>query len=297
MNMYKMNAYFIAPYEEKYLRTCENLERISYCDVVLLGDFDKINSILCKMHMNTNARIIDLKSEDGILNYLKTKDLKTSIIILGCISETFSLKLLQDRMIKSDRTFVPSLNEMFVIDIPKLKHFIFVGNACGNKNYEMIDKRKNMLLLYKFMKKLGVTKANVSLIKSDNRNNDTLEYSLIKMILNDNLNKSINILNPCRVTDLFNINSKYNIFSSNVNVLMFKNSDVTKMFIELLQLFTNYRIGNICEYSGLFFIDGFKAKDEENIIFSILLISKCLKERSSKEKSLVNSIAEDSYPL
>lgn len=274
-----MNAYFIAPYEDKYLRTCENLERIDYCDVTLLGDYDKINDTLCKMHMDTNIRIIDLKSEDNILNYLKTKDLKTTIIILGCVSETFSLKLFQDRMVKDGKVYSLSINEMFVIDIPKLKHFIFVGNAYGNKNYEMIDKRKNMLLLYKFMRKLGVSKANVTLIKNDWRNNDTLEYSLIKMILNDNLNKSINIMNPCRISDLFNISNKHNIFSSNVNVLMFKNSDITKTFIELLQLFTNFRIGNICEYNDLFFIDGSKAKDEENIIFSILLISKCLKEK------------------
>lgn len=274
-----MNACFIAPYEEKYLKTCENLERINYCDVALLGDYDKINSALCKLHMNINLRIIDIKEEDAILNYLKSKDLKTTIIILGCVSDTFSVKLLQDRIVKNGKVYMPSLNEIFVIDIPKLKHFIFVGNACGNKNYEMIDKRKNMLLLYKFMRRLGVNKANVSLIKNDNRNNDTLEYSLIKMILNDNLNKSINILNPCRISDLFNISSKYNIFSSNVNVLMFKNSDVTRTFIELLQLFTNFRIGNVCEYDDLFFIDGAKAKDEENMIFSILLISKCLKEK------------------
>ncbi len=99
------------------------------------------------------------------------------------------------------------------------------------------------------------------------------------MILKENLNKQISFINPCKISDVFNLNSKYNIFESNINVLMFKNTDVAKTFIELLTLFTSYRIGIINEYNGNYYIDGCKIKDEENIIFTILLISKCINSR------------------
>lgn len=268
-----MNVFIVCPYEEKYLRTCENLERINFCEISIIGDYEKINRIACDKRIKIKSRIIDIKSEECIVNYLKTKDKKTSIIVIGLINESY-----QKQIVNNTAKELP-LNSFYVIDIPKLRHFIFVNTASNNRTYEMTEKRKGMISLHKFMKLLGIYKANVALITSDTKKMESIEYNLIKMILKENLNKQISFINPCKISDVFNLNSKYNIFESNINVLMFKNTDVAKTFIELLTLFTSYRIGIINEYNGNYYIDGCKIKDEENIIFTILLISKCINSR------------------
>ena len=84
-----MNVFIVCPYEEKYLRTCENLERINFCEISIIGDYEKINRIACDKRIKIKSRIIDIKSEECIVNYLKTKDKKTSIIVFGLINESY----------------------------------------------------------------------------------------------------------------------------------------------------------------------------------------------------------------
>lgn len=274
-----MNVYMIFPYQEKYLRMCESLEKINYCEINILGDFEKINKIIKDKKIKLNSKITDIKTEDTLINYMNLKKTKKSILVFGDIDEFY-----QKQIIKKDK-IDQSVNHIYVLDIPKLKHFIFVNTTYTNRNYDMTEKRRSMTSLYRYMNLLGITKANVALITSDTRKMETIEYSLIKMILKEKLNNSISFLNPCRISDLFDIYSKYNIFTSNINVMMFKNADVTKLFIELLQLFTTYRIGVICELNDTYYIDAKKIKDEENIIFTILLISKCLSYKDDYVKT------------
>lgn len=264
-----MNVIIVCPYEEKYLRTCENLERINFCEINIIGDYEKINKLSCDKRVKIKSRIVDIKTEECIVNYLKTKDKKKTIVIFGVFPEIYQ------KQIMNDGIKVLPQNTFYVIDIPKLRHFIFI-NTSNNHTYEISEKRKGMITLYKFMQLLGINKANVALITNDTKKMESIEYNLIKMILKENLNKQISFINPCKITDIFNLNSRYNIFESSINVLMFKNADVTKTFVELLQLFTPYRIGVVNEYNGSYYIDGCKIKDEENVIFTILLISKCI---------------------
>lgn len=270
-----MNVYLINPYEEKYLKTVEIFDKIEYCYIELIGDENIIKTLINQKKIKINLlketiKIINKISDTDLKEYIRTKEIYKSIFIFGKLSDN---KMYDFMNLKNKEI---NINNIYVIDIPKLKHFLFLTVPYKRDLNEFNNRRKGMNVLYKFMNLLGIMKANVALIANNLDSIDMIECNLIKMILKDNMNKQIGYINYCKIKDIFNIHSVYNIFDTNLNCILFLQNDGALTFIEMLELFTNYRIGKIKEINGTYFINAKEIKDEENIVFTILLIGKCL---------------------
>ena len=272
-----MNVLVIAPYEVKYLKTIEALEKLKYGKISIIGDYNIIDDLVKKNRIKIKTNVINISLEEDILLYTREyakeyiKDSTNNIILFGNISEVFIRKILNVE-------YRNEFNDYYVVDMPNLRHFVFLSNST-HRHFEMEEKKKSIVSLHKFMSTLGIRKANVCLITNNSSKSDTLEFNLMRMVLSDELRKNINILKPSRLNDIFSMSNEFNIYDSMINMLVFKNRDMTKTFVDTLSTLSNYRVGNICEMNNQLFVNGANIKDEENIMFSLLLINKSIKSK------------------
>ena len=268
-----MKIVVVAPYEAKVLKTVEALEKVKLGEVLLVGCSELIRKVIDEEKMRINSKIIEASEEDLVI---KTRELidEQTIVIFDCVMEH------QQKLILGINNYEESeeLNYFYVIDIPDLKHFVFVSNHSKKRHLDFDDKKKAILSIFDFMNSLGIKKSNVALITEKLAKTDILEVNLIKMILKEDVCKYVNILSPCRIDELFNRKYHNNVYDQNINLLIFKNYDITQTFINTLGLFSNNKIASICSIKNSLYIDAQNQYDERNILFSILLTSRYIKE-------------------
>ena len=272
-----MDVLVIAPYEVKYLKTIEALEKLNYGKISIIGDYNIIDDLVKKNRINLKTNVINISGEEDILTY--SKQYLDSIILFGNVSDSFIRKFLNVEYKKD-------INDYYVIDMPNLRHFVFLSNS-SYKHFEIEEKKRSIISLHKFMTTLGIRKANVCLLTNDNSKSDALEFNLMRMVLSEDLRKNIIIHKPSRLNDIFSIYSDFNIYNTMINMLVFKNYDITKTYVDTLTTLSNYRVGNICETKKRLFINGNNIKDEENIMFSLLLINKSINSKKHTVKYAV----------
>ena len=77
--------------------------------------------------------------------------------------------------------------------------------------------------------------------------------------------------------DLFEQNSLVNVYKNNINLLIFKTFESSNTFLETLNVLGTCKIGSILTYNNNYIIDTADIKNEHNIIFSMLVLLKVLK--------------------
>lgn len=275
-----MRIVVVAPYEAKVLKSVEALEKVKLGEVLLIGDSKSITRVIEEERIKIKSKIIEANDDDIVL---KTKQLidKETIVIFDCIVDY------QQKQILGINNYEESedLNYFYTIDIPDLKHFIFVSNHSKKRHLDFDDKKKAIVSIFDFMNSLGIKKSNVALITDKLAKTDILEVNLIKMILKEDVCKHLNVLSPCRIDELFNKKYYNNVYDQNINLLVFKNYDITQTFINTLSLFSNNKIASICKLKNNLFIDASNIYDERNILFSILLTSKYIKKLNRFNKN------------
>jgi len=264
-----MNVLVIAPYEVKFLKTVEALEKLNYGKITIIGNYDIIYDLVKKNRIKIKTNVINIREEEDILLY--TKEHRDDIHLFGNISEGYMRKILN-----IDYSY--HINDYYVVDMPNLRHFVFLSNSTY-KHFEIEEKKNNIMSLHSFMISLGIRKANVCLLTTNTTKTEILEYNLMRMVLKDEVKRNINILPHARISDIFSLDNEYNIYNQMINMLVFKNHDTTKTFVDTICTLSNYRVGNICEVNNKYFIYGNNIKDEENIMFSLLLINKSIKSK------------------
>lgn len=277
-----MNILVVNPYQRKVLRAIEGLEKINVGEVKIIGDEKRILPILSEEKIKLRCCVSNICDNDSIVREARKIIDDRTIIVFGDIEEHY-----KNRILGLDSS--NDINYFYIIDLLELQHFIFVSNYSKKRYLDFEDKRKAISAIFEFMKVLGVKKSNCALITDKKVKSDILEVNLIKMILKDDLAKSINILNPCQINEVFDQNSECNIFNRHINMLVFKNYDITKTFIDTLNIFSgsftsnNYqsKTASICRTSDSLFVDTMDQKDEKDILFSILLLSKFLSVKSN----------------
>lgn len=268
----------ICPYEAKYLKTIRTIEKASICKVRVIGDYNIIYKVLRDFDIRIRSKVIDVCDDNKLVRvvndfYRESGLVKEETISLFCnINNEF-----RDSIVK--RKYSDIVNSFYVIDVPKLKHFIYASNTLRKINHssdiKMIS-NENVLSFYNFMSLLGAKKVRIAMINDYLNKRDILEASIMMMILKDSLSNAFDILKPCRLNDIFNEYSEYNIFNSNINMLLFRSNDMCKMFFDTINIYSSYRVANVLECNNRYYLYGENIKDEENIVFSILIISKCL---------------------
>lgn len=270
-----MKIVVVAPYKAKVLKTVEALEKVNLGEVKLVGCSKIIKQIIDEERIRIQAEIIDASEEDIVIKTKQIIDEETIVIFDEIIEYS------QKQILGIENSFEASeeTNYFYVIDIPDLKHFVFVSNHSKKRHLDFDDKKKAIVEIFDFMNSLGIRKSNVAILTDKLTKTDVLEVNLIRMILKEDVCKSLNILSPCRIDELFNKKYHNNVYDKNINLLVFKNYDITQTFINTLGLFSNNKIASICSCKNKLYIDASNQYDERNILFSVLLTSKYLNDR------------------
>lgn len=267
-----MEILVLAPYEAKLLKAVSSAKKINLGDFTLIGNKKKIYETCFRNKIDCQEfEIIDCNEERDIIDFTKKYLLKeVAYVIIGNISYYYQKQLYS---IKENDDF----NYINIIDFPLINHFLFVSNFSHRERVDFEDKKKSIIKAYNFMNKLGIKRANAALVTSIKTKAEVLESNIIKMILKDCNYRMINIVDSYKLYDLFEQNSLVNVYKNNINLLIFKTFESSNTFLETLNVLGTCKIGSILTYNNNYIIDTADIKNEHNIIFSMLVLLKVLK--------------------
>lgn len=267
-----MEILVLAPYEAKLLKAVSSAKKINLGIFTIIGNKKTIYEVCFRNKIDCHEfEIIDCAEEKDIIDFTKKYLLKDiAYVIIGNISYYYQKKLYS---VKEKDDF----NYINIIDFPLINHFHFVSNFSHKEHVDFEDKKKAIIKAYSFMNKLGIKRANAALVTSIKTKAEILESNIIKMILKDCNYKTINILDSYKLYDLFEQNSLVNVYKNNINLLIFKTFESSNTFLETLNVLGTCKIASIMTYNNFYLIDSNDIKNEHNIIFSMLVLLKVLK--------------------
>lgn len=270
-----MKVLVIMPYQTQILRALDDAIHLKLGTFILVGSKNRILELCFKENVQTeNFKINDFRDPIEVVAFCKdllSKE-KIDFIVFGDLPSFYQSKIL-------DMKDVNDIGNIDIIDLPFLKHFIFVSNNSKYLNVDFDDKKRAIVQGEIFMKSLNIKKINVALITNMNNKIDILEANIIKMILKDNDFDNINIFDSFNIVTLFSKENSVNIFNSHINLIIMRNYEASKIFVETLSVFTNAKIANILVSEKYYAIDA-NQKEQNNILFSLMLINKLSKNES-----------------
>lgn len=277
-----MNIIALAPYSAKIIKSLSGIKKIELANIIVIGNKKRFLRVCEENNIESTFVIHDLEVENLIIQKAQEIYQASDLIICGEISMYYKKKLCN----VLDNEEFQYLN---IIDLPDLRHFLFVCNYNNYRNIDFEDKKKAILEASKFMNGIGIRKTNVAFVSNTNSKADALEANIIRMILNDTKHhdllqyhqRVIKIYDSYKLFDLFNRESNLNIYRNNINLLVVKSIEVSRMFVDSLSVFGNCKVGSLLTYKDKYIIEGDELKDEENILFSTLVISRVIKNQKN----------------
>ena len=277
-----MNIIALAPYSAKIIKSLSGIKKIELANIIVIGNKKRFLRVCEENNIESTFVIHDLEVENLIIQKAQEIYQASDLIICGEISMYYKKKLCN----VLDNEEFQYLN---IIDLPDLRHFLFVCNYNNYRNIDFEDKKKAILEASKFMNGIGIRKTNVAFVSNTNSKADALEANIIRMILNDTKHhdllqyhqRVIKIYDSYKLFDLFNRESNLNIYRNNINLLVVKSIEVSRMFVDVLSVFGSCKVGSLLTYKDKYIIEGDELKDEENILFSTLVISRVIKNQKN----------------
>lgn len=264
-----MKVIAVYPYSDILLNSLKESIKIGLGSYALVG---KKAQIIEKCYQN-NIRakdfiIYDIDNDFDVIDFCinSLNDGSCDYIIFDDFPMQYQEKILK-------KTKDKEIGNLDIIDLPSLRHFVFVSNYTKNHNIDFEDKKTSILQAYEFMQKLDIKKINVALICNICNKTDILEANIISMILKDYGLERINIYDSFNIYNLFLKNNSINIYKNNINLLIFRNYEASRIFIDTLNAFTVAKIGSflIGDYIG---IDLKNMQDDNKIIFALMVLNK-----------------------
>lgn len=277
-----MNIIALAPYSAKIIKSLSGIKKIELANIIIIGNKKRFLRVCEENNIESTFVIHDLEVENLIIQKAQEIYQASDLIICGEISMYYKKKLCN----VLDNEEFQYLN---IIDLPDLRHFLFVCNYNNYRNIDFEDKKKAILEASKFMNGIGIRKTNVAFVSNTNSKADALEANIIRMILNDTKHhdllqyhqRVIKIYDSYKLFDLFNRESNLNIYRNNINLLVVKSIEVSRMLVDVLSVFGSCKVGSLLTYKDKYIIEGDDLKDEENILFSTLVISRVIKNQKN----------------
>lgn len=275
-----MKVLVLYPYSDKLLNALKEAIELRLGEFILVGDKSLIIEKCYKNNIRSKEFVIydisdDLEVIDFCIDSLKDKTVDYLIF------DDFPV-LYQNKILKYEKD--QDIGNVDVLDMPFLRHFLFVSNYSKNHNIDFEDKKISILQAYELMKKIGIKKTNVALISNLNSKTDILEANIINMILRDSGINNINIFDNFNIYNLFLKDSKVNIYKNSINLLVLRNFEASRIFLDTLNAFTNIKIASFI-LGKTYAIDAKQIKDDNNIIFSLIILNKIHKSQGN-----INSI-------
>ena len=271
-----MEIIVLAPYEEKLLKAVSSAKRINLGTFTLIGNKKTIYEICFRNKIDCyKFDIIDCRNEKDIIDFTNKYLLKeAAYVVLGNISYLYQKQLYS---LKDNEDF----NYISIIDLPLVDHFLFISNFPYKTRVDFNDKKNVITNTYSFMNKLGIKRTNAAIVTNVRTKADALETNIIKMNLKNENQKMINILDSYKLFDLFEKNSLVNIYKNNINLLVFRSFEESSTFLETLNVLGNCKIASIMLFNNNYIIDTNDIKNDHNILFSMLVLLKVLKNQET----------------
>jgi len=281
-----MNIAFIMPYEINVLKTLDNASHLNLGNFILIGDKKKIMENCFKVSIDYSHFAIydcpeELEAIDFCHDFLQNR--RCDYVAFGKIPASYFNRIMD---VKEEA----QIGAVEVIDLPMLRHYLFVSNSSRHLNVDFDDKKKAIIQAEALIKALNIKKINAAMITNLNNKTDLLETNIIKMILKDDKFNNINIFDSFTLANLFSINCPNNIYQTHINLLIMRNYETTRIFIDTLRIFTDAKIASILVGGKNYAIDFSETKDNGDILFSLLILNKIFKEKKNtcyQEQSVI----------
>lgn len=269
-----MKVLVVNPYSDKLLIALKESIELRLGSFILIGNKSLIIEKCYKNNIQAKEFIIyDINDDFEVIDFcIDTLNNKNSDFV---IFDDFPLHY-QSKILKLNKD--RELGNVDILDVPFLRHFLFVSNYSKNHNIDFEDKKVSILQANELMKKIGIKKTNVALITNLNNKTDILEANIINMILRDSGINNINIFDNFNIFNLFLKDSKVNIYKNNINLLVLRNYEASRIFLDTLNAFTNIKIASFI-IGTTYAIDVKNIKDDNNIIFSLIILNKIHKNQ------------------
>ena len=280
-----MKVLVVNPYSEKVLNGLREIALLRLCEFILVGEKIEIMEKCYRNNIQSKLfTIYDIVDDMDIIDFCKKSldEGESDYIVFDDFPEQYQYRIIRP----NDKKEIGNVD---ILDLPFLRHFVFVSNYSKNHNIDFEEKKKSILQANEIMLKLGIKKTNAALITNLNNKTDMLEASIISMILNDSNLNNIKIFDNFNIFNLFIKESKVNIYKNNINLFVFRNYESSRIFLDTLNAFTNTKMASFLlgDYMA---IDAKALKDDNNIIFSLLILSKLYKANDCN-KSLISEIS------
>lgn len=271
-----MNIAFIMPYEADVLKTLDNARHINLGAFTLIGDKKTIIESCFRLNIDFGAFTIydcpnELEAIDFCQNYLQTG--RCDYVAFGKIPVPYFKRVLN---IKEEI----NLGSVEIIDLPSLRHYLFLSNYSRRLSTDFEDKKKAIIQAEEIIKALNINKVNAAIISNQYNKTDILEMNIIKMILKDDKFEDINILDSYTIGNLFSVGFPNNIYQSCINLLIMRNYETTRIFVDSLRIFGEARIASILVGGDNYAIDLNDAKNGDDVLFSLLILNKIIKNKN-----------------
>lgn len=271
----------LAPYDKALLKAMKDAKMVYDVEYLVIGERNQIIKTCYKNNISTDGFIFyDVVGEIEICLLAKSMLEEANALIFGNIPYIFQQKVLGIN--NND-----DVCSMYIADIPNLNNFLFISSGNRSKFSEFEDKKKAIIEADTLMKNLGIGKTNAVIVANNAFKSDILESKIIKMLLKDEKLNNLNIFDYYNLKEIFGEDGKNNIFKNEINLLIMKNYEVTKVFIDSLNVFVKCKIAYLLSSNSHLAIDASEASNYDNILFSLFIINKITKKSCMSNKKYV----------
>lgn len=270
------NILVLAPYEKYILKAIDEYQNQKRLKFIIIGDKKVISGECLKLGIVLrHVEMIDISGEVEICLYAKSMMEKNDIkrIVFGDIPQTYFQKI----MLADSSDDIGTIN---IVDIANSDQYVFISSGNRSNHSDFDDKKRAIIQAHSLMSQLNIKKINACLIYPKRRN-DSLESKIIKMIINDLDIKNLEILDYHELKDIFK-NELYG--DDRINLLVMKNYDATKVFIDSVDIFMKCMISHFLVYKDVLAIDALDGDSLDNIKFALKIFDNLSSKRYIDEK-------------
>jgi len=265
-----MNVAFIMPYEVDVLKTIENAAHINLGSFILIGDKKKIIENCFKENIDFKSFIIydypnELEAIDFGNNIIRAG--RCDYIAFKGIPSSYFSRIMD---LKGEM----QIGTIEVIDLPLLHHYLFLSNYSQRLTTDFEEKKQAIIQAEALIKALNIKKINAAIIGNLHGKTDLLEMNIIRMLLKDDKCNNIDILDSYTLANLFSHDYPNNIYNAHINLLIMRNYEATRIFIDSLRIFSEAKIASIIVGGHRYAIDLNVAKNSNDVLFSLLILNK-----------------------
>ena len=265
-----MRILAMMPYQKNLLSALADAVAFGLGTFILIGDKKKIIETSFKENIDYRKFTIQHFPLDAdAIEYAKILVDKNQIdyLIFGDIPEIYQLNILGER----DSLALGSID---IIDLPQLRKFFIVSNINRNFYVDFEDKKEAILQARPLMKGLDIKKINVVLLANSTNKSEVLESNIVKMLVKESKLSDVEILGIQELSSFLSLESNFNIYNSGANLLIMKNYELSRVFINTLIAFSGARIASFIVSKNRLAIDYSLTKSKDNILLALIILEK-----------------------